>query len=189
MQERRRRQCRRSPTCLVDRVHVLDLVGNDRSCKDCMHHHAMWHAGVLPRGTAQRRRGRPAPGGSRPRRPSPASGPKSGCSRTVLDSASTSHLLVLRLSLWPPRSRPAIFGQNDRRKCQAQQLKNASPWAYFGWGFVNLPRERRGAHRAPRSKFFTLFRLGKPKNIWIRCQKKLEKAKRAFRGSKKIAPS
>ena len=56
----------------------------------------MWHAGVLPRGTAQRRRGRPAPGGSRPRRPSPASGPKSGCSRTVLDSASTSHLPLRR---------------------------------------------------------------------------------------------
>ena len=52
-------------------------------------------------------------------------------------------------------------------------------------------RPGRGAHwLGAAERFFTRFRLGKPKNLWIALPKNLEKAsKRAFRDSKKNAPS
>ena len=68
--------------------------------------------------------------------------------------------------------------------------KTQAPGHILAGVFLNLPGERRGAHWAPRSDSFTRFRLGKPKNLWIALPKNLEKAsKRAFRDSKKNAPS
>ena len=89
-----------------------------------------------------------------------------------------------------PKKRARYIWPKWRRNYHAQQSKNASPWAHFGWSVVDLPGERRGAHWAPRSDFFSRLRLGKPKNLWIALPKNLEKAsKRAFRDSKKNAPS
>ena len=87
-------------------------------------------AGVLLRGTAQRRRGRPAPGGGRPRRPSPASGPRSGCSGRLLGSASTSHLCgAYSPAPQPPASRQARSAlRSGKHRWSAQR----SWWTYAG---------------------------------------------------------
>ena len=74
-----------------------------------------------------------------------------------------------------PKKRARYIWPKWRRNYHAQQSKNASPWAYFGWGFVILPGERRGAQWAPRSDFLRDFASGNRKIFGSRCQKTSKK--------------
>ena len=88
------------------------------------------------------------------------------------------------------KSELAIFGQNDRRKYHAAVEKRKFLDIILGVRCANLPRERRGAHRAPRSDFLRHFASENRKKISIALPKNPEKAsKRAFPDSKKNAPS
>ena len=69
------------------------------------------------------------------------------------------------------KSELAIFGQNDRRKYHAAVEKRKFLDIILGVGCANLPRERRGAHRAPRSDFLRHFASENRKDFRSPCKK------------------